>query len=50
MHTGKSFSKRHFGKLRNSQICGSKLHKRLSLRKDAVDDDKIWKESSIKVV
>ena len=41
MHTGKNFSERNFGKLKNSQICGYKLHKRLSLSKKTVADDKI---------
>ena len=41
IHTGKNFSERNFGKLKNSQICGNKLHKMLNLSKKTVADDKI---------
>ena len=42
MHTGRNFSERNFGKLKNSSICGNKLHKRLSLSKETVTDEKIY--------
>ena len=48
MHSGRNFSERNFGKLKNSSICGNKLRQRLSLSKEAEADDEIEKESSIK--
>ena len=41
IHTGRNLSERNFGKLKNSQICGNEPHKRLSLSKKTVADDKI---------
>ena len=41
MHPGRNFSERNFGKLENFPICGNKLHKRLSLSKKTVADDKV---------
>ena len=40
MQTGKNVGERNFSKLKNFQISGNNLHKRLSLRKDTVADDK----------
>ena len=39
-----------FAKVENSLICGNKLYKRLSLSNETVADDKIYKESNIKVI
>ena len=41
MHAGRNFTERNFSKLKNSPICGNKLHKRLSLNKETVADDKV---------
>ena len=41
MYTGKNFVEINFDKSKVSQICGNKLHKRLSLSKKTVVDDKI---------
>ena len=40
MHTGRNVSERNFNKLKNSPICRNNLHKRLSLYKEKVADDK----------
>ena len=50
MHTGRKSSEKNFAKLKNAQICGNKLYKMLSLSKETVADDKILKESSMKVI
>ena len=49
MHTGRKSSEKNFATLKNTQICGNKLYKMLSLSKKTVADDKILKESSMKV-
>ena len=41
MHRGRNFSEGKFGKLKNFPAFGNKLHKRLSLSKETVADDKI---------
>ena len=41
MYTGRNFGENNFAKLKKSEICGNKLHKRLRLSKEIVDDDKI---------
>ena len=38
IYTGRNFSKKN---LINFQICGNKLHKRLSLNKETVADDNL---------
>ena len=40
--------KKNSAKLKNSQICGNKFHKTLSLSKETVANDNIQKKSSIK--
>ena len=50
MHTGRKSSEKNFAKLKNAQICGNKLYKMLSLSKETVADDKILKESNMKVI
>ena len=50
MYTGKNFAEKNFAKLKNSEICGNKLHKRLRLSKETVADDKIYKRSNVKVI
>ena len=41
-HTqGETLMKKNFDKLKNLQICGNKVHKRLRLSKETITDDKI---------
>ena len=40
MHTRRNFSEKSFGSFKDFQICGNKLHERLSLSKEIVADDK----------
>ena len=44
LHTERNFSERNFAKLKKSQICGNKLHKKLVLRREIVADDKIKRD------